>query len=255
MSESAYAVMASVYDSINGSLDYEAWADFVEAQFARYMKKKPELVLDLACGTGSMTLPLARRGYDMIGVDLSPDMLTVARSRAAAEKLKKILLLEQDMTSFELYGTVDAVVCCLDSINHLTRPGELNRCFSLVRNYLNPGGVFLFDVNTPYKFENTYGYNDFVLDDPGTGTVCCWRNSFDGQSGLCDFELTFFTERADGAYERTDTVQRERRYTEAQLRRCLKKNGFEVEGIFSDYDFTPFSEADDRWYFAARRVL
>ena len=254
MSDSAYAVMAAVYDHMNSGLDYGAWADFVEEQFRRYAPRRPEIVLDLACGTGSMTLELARRGYDMIRVDNSPDMLTVARSRVAEERMKKVLLLEQDMTGFELYGTVGAVVCCLDSINHLTERGALSRCFSLVRNYLDPHGLFLFDVNTPYKFKNVYGYNDFILDDPDTGTVCCWRNTYDEEHALCDFDLSFFIPRGDGTYDRADALQTERCYTEPQLRRCLKKNGFELCGIWSDYGFTPFAETDERWYVAARRM-
>ncbi len=254
MNGSAYSVMASVYDSINGDLDYESWADFVEEQFRRFSPRKPELVLDLACGTGAMTIPLARRGYDMIGVDNSVEMLAAARERIAAEGVKKVLLLEQDMTSFELYGTVDAAVCCLDSINHLTERGALNRCFALVRNYLNPHGLFLFDVNTPYKFKNVYGFNDFILDDPETGTVCCWRNTYDEECALCEFDLSFFIPRGDGTYGRSDALQTERCYTEPQLRRCLKKNGFELCGVWSDYAFTPFTESDERWYIAARRL-
>ena len=132
--------------------------------------------------------------------------------------------------------------------------GALNRCFALVRNYLNPHGLFLFDVNTPYKFKNVYGFNDFVLDDPDGGSVCCWRNTYDEESGICDFDLTFFTRRSDGAYDRSEAFQQERCYTEPQLRRCLKKNGFEICGVWSDYGFAPFAETDERWYVAARKM-
>lgn len=252
--ENPYDVMAPIYDRMNAEIDYARWADFVEAQFARYAKEKPQLVLDLAAGTGSMTIELARRGYDMTAVDISEDMLAAAANRISEANLAGVLLLLQDMTDFELYGTVDAVVCCLDSVNHLTRRGDLSRCFSLVHNYLNPDGLFLFDVNTPYKFESVYGTNDFILDDEDSGTVLCWRNLYDKESGLCDFDLTAFTENADGTYSRTDTVQQERCFSEAQIRRALKKAGFDVLGFFGGYDFTPAGETDERWYIAARCI-
>lgn len=249
--EAPYTAMAPFYDAMNAELDYARWADFIEAQFARYAKEKPSLVLDLAAGTGSMTLELARRGYDMTAVDQSGDMLSIAAGRIAEAGLHGILLLEQDMTEFELYGTVGAVVCCLDSVNHLTRRGALGRCFSLVHNYLDPDGLFLFDVNTPRKFREVYAQNDFVLEDED-GTVCCWRNYFEEERGLCDFQLSIFTPGSDGRYSRTDTVQTERLYTRAQLERALDRAGFEILGFFSDYDFTPACEEDDRWYVAAR---
>lgn len=250
--DAPYTAMAPIYDAMNEELDYGRWADFIEAQFGRFAKTKPELVLDLAAGTGSMTIELARRGYDMTAVDLSADMLSVAADRISEAGLTGVLLLQQDMTRFELYGTVDAVVCCLDSVNHLTGRGDLSRCFSLVHNYLNPDGLFLFDVNSPWKFEHIYGDNDIILEDREGKSVCCWRNGYDRDSGLCTFDLTIFTEDADGRYTRSDAVQQERCYSEGRLRRALERCGFEVLGFFGDYDFTPASETDERWYVAAR---
>ena len=157
-----YGALARFYDQLNAEIDYSAWADFVEACFSRYLAEKPSLVLDLACGTGSMTAELARRGYDMIGIDGSAEMLTEAFSRTV--NTPGILFLQQDLRSFELYGTVGAVTCCLDSLNYLLGEGELEQCFSLVHNYLDPNGLFLFDMNTPYKFEQVYASNHYVLE-------------------------------------------------------------------------------------------
>ncbi len=252
--ENPYDVMAPIYDRMNAEIDYARWADFVEAQFARYAKEKPQLVLDLAAGTGSMTIELAKRGYDMTAVDVSEDMLSAAADRIAEAGLTGVLLLLQDMTDFELYGTVDAVVCCLDSVNHLTRRGEFAKCLSLVHNYLNPDGLFLFDVNTPHKFASVYGENDYILDDEESGTVLCWRNLFDAKTGICDFDLTAFTENADGTYSRTDTLQRERCFSEEQLRNALTAAGFEILGMFGDYAFTEANATDERWYIAARCI-
>ena len=250
MTELPYTAMAPIYDEMNRELDYARWADFVEEQFARFAKAKPELVLDLAAGTGSMTIELAKRGYDMTAVDNSADMLSLAATRLAEAGQYGVLLLEQDMTDFELYGTVDAVVCCLDSLNHLTDDGEVEKCFALVHNYLNPDGLFLFDVNTPHKFRHTYGVNDFILENEGA--VCCWQNQFDPASGLCDFILTIFEKQSDGRYSRTDTVQTERCYSRSHLTRALKQAGFEMLGIYEDYNFTPATRRADRWYVVAR---
>ena len=161
-----YGLLAPIYDKLNGDIDYSAWGDFIEKIFEKHSTVgRPDLVLDLGCGTGSMTFELAKRGYDMTGVDLCAEMLDVARERA--EKMgfsEKILWLLQDMREFELYGTVDAAVSCLDSINHLTCIKDLDICLNLVHNYLVPDGLFIFDVNGKYKFENVYGSSSYVYE-------------------------------------------------------------------------------------------
>ena len=130
----AYDSIASVYDNINSEIDYSSWADFIENCFKKYLSQRPELVLDLACGTGSMTLELQSRGYDMIGADVSDDMLTEAYEKAYDREITGILFLKQDMRSFELYGTVGAIVCCLDSVNYLTEDGDIDKCFKNAHN-------------------------------------------------------------------------------------------------------------------------
>ena len=248
-----YRALARVYDRLNADLDYGAWADFIEACFQKYGATRPELVLDLACGTGTMTRALAARGYDMIGVDGSADMLSEAYSLGNGEG--KILYLCQDMREFELYGTVGAVVSCLDSINYLLSEDDLRKTFAGVHNYLDPDGLFLFDVNSPYKFANIYGNNAYVLEDetPEGGAIYCgWQNEYDAESGICDFWLSLFEEDEDGRYDRSDEHQRERCYTEDTLRRLLKQTGFEWLGVFGDFRFSAPSETTERWYIAAR---
>jgi len=257
-----YDVIARVYDKLNAEIDYKAWADFVESAFNRFLPEKPSLVLDLACGTGSMTTELATRGYDMIGVDGSEQMLSIASERAYVnfgeenEYRLPILYLLQDMRSFELYGTVGAVVCCLDSINYLIDDGDLKKCFSTVHNYLDPDGVFLFDVNTPHKFKNIYGDNAYILEDEvdGEGVFCGWQNSFDAESRICEFSLTLFSEDEDGRYVREEETQRERMYDMEELKEALLSCGFEWLGAFGGYDFKSAAESDERWYIAARAI-
>ena len=258
-----YNTIAGVYDSINSGVDYAAWADFFEETFKKHLKTKPELVLDLACGTGTMTLELSRRGYDMIGVDGSAEMLARATdslyekidSGELGDESPRPLFLCQDMRAFELYGTVGAAVCCLDSLNYLTGEGDLKTCFACVHNYLDPDGLFLFDMNTPYKFENVYGENAYVYDMPEEGDsparFCVWQNFYDGETRLCDFYLTLFEEDGDGKYTRSDEEQCERCYSIDEITGALGETGFELIGVYADYKCAAPVEDTLRWYFVA----
>lgn len=249
-----YRGIARVYDRLNAEIDYEAWADFVEACFDRYLSSRPSLLLDLACGTGRMTLTLAARGYDMIGVDGSADMLSEAQQRAYDREQTGVLFLLQDMRDFELYGTVGAITCCLDSVNYLLDEQDVKRCFDCAHNYLDPDGLFLFDVNTPYKFCTVYGDNAYILEDDGAeGEVFCgWQNHFDEQTGLCTFDLSLFEQTPNGSYERSDEQQCERMYSREQLSALLEACGFEVLGCFGDWSMAEPMEDCQRWYFVAR---
>ncbi len=244
-----YDLLSRFYDSVNADIDYVKWADFIEAIIKREYKGKPELMLDLGCGTGKMTLELAERGYDMTGVDYSADMLDVARE--AAEKTgRDILLLCQDMREFELYGTVDVTVSCLDCINHLTKPTDVEKVFKLVHNYLIPDGLFIFDINGKYKFENIYADNSYVMEEDGG--MCVWQNYYNPKTKLCDFYITVFEEGNDGRYDRYDETGRERMYKIKDMEKMLQKCGMEFIGAYSDYDFTPATDDSERIYIAAR---
>ncbi|MBO5040569.1 MAG: class I SAM-dependent methyltransferase [Clostridia bacterium] len=245
----SYSAIAECYDALNSHVDYEAFASFLNREIRAGGISDGSIVLDLACGTGNITLPLLKCGYDMIGVDLSGDMLNIARNKKGGDK---VLWLCQDMRSFELYGTVGAVVCCLDSINYLTSRNGLSKCFSLVHNYLDPNGIFIFDVNTPYKFEHIYGNNHYILEDDGI--YCGWQNYFDKKSGLCDFELSFFYENGDGSYTRLDETQTERCYSIKTVTDLLIKNGFEIIKIISDFEGSPLKDTDERAYFVCRAI-
>lgn len=261
-----YSIIAGVYDKINSGVDYGRWADRADELLKTYMKKTPELILDLACGTGRMSLELAKRGYDVIGADASPEMLAKAADAIydAVERGElredggRPLFLCQTMTELELYGTVGAVLCCLDSINYLTEDGELEKCFSLVHNYLDPDGLFIFDVNTPYKFETVYGNNVYAYDIERSETegagFCIWQNFYDGESRLCDFYLTVFEENEDGSYTRADEDQRERCYSMEELVGALERAGFELLEVRSDVYGAEVKSDSCRWHFCARAI-
>ncbi|MBQ8552246.1 MAG: class I SAM-dependent methyltransferase [Clostridia bacterium] len=247
----AYTSLAPVYDRLNSEIDYEGWADHIEAQFRSYAKKQPESVLDLACGTGAMTVILARRGYDMTGIDLSEDMLAVARDRCDRERFShSVLLIRQDMSEFELYGTVDAIVCCLDSLNYLTKIDDLRRTLLHVHNYLEPDGLFVFDMNAPAKFCRVYGQNSYILEDDGV--LCAWQNDYNAKTKLCDFYLSIFTENENGTWQRYDEIQRERCYSLRTVKKLLSECGFELCSLSAGFDGSEVNEDTERWYFTAR---
>ena len=246
-----YSAIAGVYDRLNKDIDYGAWADMIENCFARFGKARPEIILDLACGTGRMTREMSARGYDMIGVDGSSDML----GEAYMNESEGILYLLQDMRSFELYGTVGATLCCLDSLNYLLEPKELEKTFSLVHNYSDPDALFIFDMNTPYKFEKIYSNNAYVLEDEtedGRAIYCGWQNFYDSETRICDFYLSVFEEDEDGAYYRSDEQQKERCYSKEEIEKTLSNTGFELVGVFGGYDMSEPSEECERWYFVAK---
>ena len=244
-----YDLLAPYYDAINADIDYVKWANFIEKILNKECRSRPELVLDLGCGTGKMTLELAKRGYDMTGIDYSPEMLDIARCEAEKQGYD-VLWLCQDMREFELYGTVDAAVCCLDCINHLEDEQDLEKCFKLVHNYLIPDGVFIFDINGRCKFENIYSDNTYAMEEEGG--MCVWENFYDADSKICDFYITLFKECNDGRYERHDETQSERMYTLDEIKRTLEKFNMEFLYAYGDLDFSAGSDECERIYIVAK---
>lgn len=249
-----YSALAPVYDRLNKDVDYSAWAEFCYENFRRFshLPHEPSLMLDLGCGTGSMTLALADAGFDMTALDLSDEMLSVAETRAR-DAGHTILFLQGDMTDFELYGTVDGITCCLDGINHLTAREDLRSCFYMAARYLNPGGLFLFDVNTPFKFRTQYADNDYLLEEDGA--VCCWSNRLNKKGDICDFILTVFEEQENGLYKRTDGLTRERCWGMKTLHNAAKEAGLEVVAVTDSFAFTEPAEEALRWYFTCRKPV
>lgn len=245
-SEGSYNGFAYIYDKLTDDVEYEKRADYTENIFKKHMKTKPELVCDLACGTGTLCRILSKRGYDMIGIDSSPDMLNVARDKSDSEK---ILYLNQDITSFELYGTVDAITCMLDSVNYLTEDGDIEDLLALVKNYLNPDGIFIFDINSPYKFENIFSDNIYTYELDNI--FYTWENNFDGE--FCDFYLNFFVKDESGKYDRITEIHTERMYTVKFLENKIKKCGLELLGIYNDLSFDAPESTSERLIFVAKK--
>lgn len=242
-----YLDFAYLYDRLTFDVDYFKTADYIESIFGKFCVKKPELIADLACGTGSMCVQLSNRGYDMIGIDFSENMLDAALKKHSKND---ILYLNQDITEFELYGTVDAVLCLLDSVNHITDADDLKKVFKLVKNYLNPGGLFIFDINTKYKFENVLSDNIFTYDVGDIYYV--WENDYDKIDKICDFYLTFFVEE-NGLYKRIDEQHCERCYEEAEIEKMLSNEGFELMGKYDNLSFDKPKDKSERIFYVLRK--
>ena len=226
----AYTSFASVYDTFMDNVPYEEWGEYIYSLLCRY-GVRDGIVLDLGCGTGTMTEILAGYGYDMIGVDNSEDMLELAMEKRMASGYD-ILYLLQDMREFELYGTVRAVVSVCDSVNYITEPEELAGVFRLVNNYLDPGGIFLFDFNTEYKYREVMG-DCTIAEDRGPCSFI-WDNCYYEEERINEYDLTLFIREGtapgqnEGA-EEDDTEENGalyRKYTETHFQR-----GYTLEEI------------------------
>ena len=240
-----YNRFAYVYDKLINDIDYNKWAEYYFKIFSRY-GLKPKLGLDLGCGTGNMTLELSKRGIDMTGIDISEDMLMVAREKSENQN---ILYLNQDMTEFELYGTVDFIVSGLDCLNYITDKRDLLKVMKLVNNYLDPGGLFIFDINTRYKMENIYGDNTFILENDEV--FCSWQNEYDKKRGTCDFYLTFFCKGEKG-YERFDEVHTERAYDIDEICAIIEKSGMRLLKVYDALSFDAPKKNSERVFFVVQ---
>ncbi len=240
-----YNDFAYLYDKLINDVDYNLWLDYYFKIFARY-GLCPKLGLDLGCGTGSLTTLFSDSGIEMTGIDLSEDMLMVAREKSVG---RDILYLNQDMREFELYGTVDFIVSSLDCINYITDKRDLLKVMKLANNYLNPGGLFVFDINTLYKLENITGNNTFILENEDV--FCSWQNEYDKKRRISDFYLTFFCK--DGKhYQRFDEEHSERAYSIEEIKTAVKASGMRVLGVYNEFSFKAPSEKSERVFFVCQ---
>ena len=221
----SYTELPAFYDFLGEHPDYEKMAERIINLSEEKGAKESGLILDLACGTGKLTCALLDKGADVIGTDLSPEMLMQARD-TCMQKGHSPLLLCQDMRELDLYGTVDVTVCATNSLNYLENEGELERVFSLVHNFLTPGGLFFFDINSLYKFEKLYGENTYVFENEDV--FCVWENQYEAEEGVCDFRLTMFEKERSGRYRRLEEEQSQTYFAEELVEKLLKKTGFEL---------------------------
>ncbi|MCD7737155.1 MAG: class I SAM-dependent methyltransferase, partial [Lachnospiraceae bacterium] len=227
----SYESFARVYDLFMSDTPYDDWCDYLHGLLREY-GVSDGLVLDLGCGTGAMTERLSGLGYDMIGVDNSIDMLEIAREKQM-ESGSDILYLQQDMREFELYGTVRAVVSVCDSINYITDEEDLLRVFRLVNNYLDPGGVFLFDLNTIYKYEDILA--DHVFAENREEGSFIWENWYDPETRINEYDLTLYIGCGDDRYERYEEAHYQRAYPLERIKTLLEEAGLRTEAVYDAF--------------------
>lgn len=229
----AYTSFARVYDTFMDNVPYKEWADYLEKVLKEY-GIDDGLVLDLGCGTGSMTEMLAASGYDMIGVDNAEEMLEIAMEKKV-ESGHDILYLLQDMREFELYGTVRAVISACDSVNYITDDEDLTEVFRLVNNYLDPEGLFVFDFNTEYKYREILGEQTIAEDREECSFI--WDNYYDEDERINEYELTLFVrdEEQPQLYRKYQEEHFQRAYTLEQIRHMLIEAGLEYVTAYDDY--------------------
>lgn len=245
----AYHALAASYDRLTNDVDYEATVDFY-LQILSREGVKPRTAVDLACGTGSVALILARKGYDVIGVDMSEEMLTEAHQKTQ-NMINPPRFVCQKLQQLHLLRGVDLAVCALDSLDYITDPGDCAEAIRRTYKALNPGGIFIFDVNTPEKLRAMDGQ---IFLDEDEDVYCVWRGEFDEDSNICSYAMDLF-QRSGDVWYRSFEEHREYAYSEEQLRTYLKDAGFTHIEVYADRKFEAPGAGEQRIYFKARKGI
>lgn len=250
---SSYGVFAQYYDALTDNVGYAARAKALDALLQKWLPQEmpDRILLDLGCGTGSLCEEMARRGWDVIGIDASEEMLSEALDKKYDSGLP-VQYLRQDLRRLDLFGTFSAAVCTLDTLNHLPRSGDVRQVLSRINLFANPGAVLLFDVNTEYKHRFVLGNNSFVFEPPGA--VCVWRNQLedDAPEFPVTIRLDFFEQTEGRKYVRTEEEFTERVWQPALLRTLLEETGFTLLEILDGDSFAAPGPESQRLLFAAR---
>lgn len=248
---SSYESFARVYDLFMDNIPYEQWCEYLTELLKEY-GATDGLVLELGCGTGNMTRLLADKGYDMIGVDNAPDMLEIAMEKKETEG-QDILYLLQDMREFELYGTVKAAVSLCDSMNYILEEEELLQVFRLVNNYLDPGGMFIFDLNTEYKYREILGEQTIAENREDASFI--WDNYYDQEEQINEYDLALFIpEKIQGEtlYRKYEEIHYQRAYEIETVKELLEQAGMEFVAVYDAFTHNTPNPYSERIYIIAR---
>lgn len=241
---------ASVYDVFTGEVNYEERAEYILG-LLKSNGITEGAILDVACGTGSLSEQFLKKGFEVVANDISCDMLNIARAKLSAYG-DRVLLLCQDMCELDLFGTVDAAVCSLDSINHLIYEEDVRDAFSSIGMFIRPGGLFVFDVNSVYKHKLVLSDKTFVYEDE-EDTFLCWQNSECDEENVVEMYIDIFSKNESGTYSRQTDYITERAYSVEFLRSALENSGFKVLGVYGDMTTSAPSENEERLYFLAEK--
>lgn len=248
---SSYLTFADYYDVLTENAQYSSRAKYI-TRLLKSAGVSSGILLDLCCGTGTLSFLLEGEGYDVVGVDSSFAML-----ERAVEKREQLgsstLFLNQSAEDLDLFGTINACVCTLDSINHFNSLETVSRVFDRVGLFMEKGGVFVFDVNTHYKHEKVLADNAFTFE-PEQGVFVAWQNSYCNDDSSVDISLDFFVEQDSGEYARFSEDFTEHYYSDEQLKGALQKAGFEVTAIFGDLTCVAPSDTEQRKVFVCKKI-
>lgn len=247
----SYGIFSSVYDILTENVEYERIAEKICSLLTRN-GINGGLLLDLGCGTGTLSFLLEKKGYDVIGVDPSQDMLAVANEKKYDEKSQAIFLC-QSGEKLDLYGTIDCAVCVLDTVNHIPTIEKISETFKKISLFMNMGGIFIFDINTPYKHEKVLGNNTFVYDMDEV--YCVWQNTFNKEEMETKIDLDFFIKNEDDDFfERYSESFSEYAYKPEDILFVLEKCGFEILGTYDDYSDNPVNEETQRITIVTKKI-
>lgn len=246
-----YSNFASIYDRLMRDVPYAGWMSYLARLFAKH-NIKPIEILDIGCGTGNVTIPLAEMGYNLTGLDMSPEMLAVAEEKARNKGIA-INWLCQDVRAMDLADlSFELVISMTDSLNYISNASELQHVFKQVRDLLNDGGWFVFDLNSAYKIKEVFGNNVFTLLDDDIAYV--WENSYDEADRTCCMDLTFFVRETDGRYRRFSEEHSETGYEITEVSELLKQAGLTVRAVYGENSLTEPEATAERIYFVAQKI-
>ena len=248
--ESNYRFFAYYYDALTGNIDYRKRAEYFDSIIKKFGGKQGGILLDLACGTGLLSEEFAEMGYDVIGIDNSPDMLNEALDKKF-ESGHNIQYLCQDMRKLDMFGTIDVTISALDSLNHLESPQDLKQVFERVSLFSEPGGLFIFDMNTVYKHKNILANNAFIYETENV--YCVWENSYHEKNNEVCINLEFF-ERDSEVYHRYSENFSETAYSLEYIDELVQNAGFEILAHYDDDSFEPVKDNSQRVIYVLRKV-
>lgn len=241
----AYTSFAQVYDLFMDNVPYEEWSRFLKDIFCEY-GIQDGLLLDLGCGTGKLTRLMEKNGYDMIGIDNSCDMLEMAKERSE----ESILYLLQDMREFELYGTVRGIYSACDCLNYILEEDEVREVFALANNYLDPGGIFVFDINSPFKYQELLAENTFAETREEGSFI--WENYYDEEEEINEYDLTLYIKNQTDGFSRFQEMHYQKCYELETIKRLLQEAGMEFLAAYDGYSRAPVSEESEKILIVAR---
>ena len=244
-----YDNFAYLYDELMNDFDYEKWFEYIKEIFHKY-NKKPVEILEMACGTGSLSYYIGKEGYKLTCFDLSEEMLSIAYEKL--KRLKNVKILRQDMTSFTINKKFDSVISICDSINYILDKGDLLKTFTNVYNHLNDDGIFIFDINSYYKLKEVIGNNIFVEDRDNI--YYTWQNNYDDKEDICEFYLTFFYSEDGENFIRFDEKHLEKAYKTEEIITLLKEAGFANVEAYDGFTFDIPGKKSERINYVARKI-